>query len=317
MTTPARRRKTYLLSTDSELRQHLTGVMDELDFDLVVLGKDGQTFEMVFVDPPDLFLLDIRGASTNGLHFTEVAAMLKGENVYRQIPLVLLSPPGDLAGVDLNVVEVDDILTLPPDPVESRLRLELAARRLERTMDASPLTKLPGNTSITQHLQDLIDAGQDFSMGYVDIDHFKPFNDKYGFARGDEVLMMTARLLVNSMRELSASNTFVGHVGGDDYVFICPEGLAEPMAQKTIASFDAIVPGFYDEEDRKRGSIVSIDRQGVTRIFPVMSLSIGLTFNRDKRLTHFGQASSTAMALNKVAKKDGKSSYALDRRKTP
>ena len=312
---PFVRRKTYLLTSDKSLRERLSRALVGLGFDLITLGGGGRALEMVFVDPPDLFLLDIRTREIGGLGFADVARMVKGENVYRQIPLVLLTPPGRLLEVNLEEVEVDDILTLPPDPLETRLRLELAARRLECTMDASPLTRLPGNTSITRRIQDMIDAKQDFAMGYVDVDHFKSFNDRYGFSRGDEVLMMTARLLVNSLRQVCAQDGFVGHVGGDDYVVLCPVDKAFEVCDKILASFDAIVPGFYDEDDRQRGAIVSKDRQGVTRTFPFMTLSIGLTFNRDGALNHFGQASTAAMALNKKAKQESASSYAVDHRR--
>ena len=187
-------------------------------------------------------------------------------------------------------------------------------RRSRRNLDANPLTRLTGNTSIINYLQDRIGHKEAFSMGYCDQDYFKSFNDRYGFARGDEVLLMTARIIVNILRQVSADNYFVGHVGGDDFIFAMPSEFAETVCEKIIAAFDNIVPQFYDAEDRQKGGIISLDRQGVLRSFPMMAISIAVVTNHNGKLRHVGEASQIAMNLKKKAKENPKSSYVLDRR---
>jgi len=110
------------------------------------------------------------------------------------------------------------------------------------------------------------------------------------------------------------SNTFVGHVGGDDFVFIVPPDKAEGACQLVIDNFDSIVPNFYDQEDRMRGAIHSVDRRGNRQVFPLMAISLAVVFNRDGKLSHFGEASQIAMNLKKEAKKNPKSCYVLDKR---
>jgi len=195
-----------------------------------------------------------------------------------------------------------------------RARVALALARASRSLDANPLNKLPGNTSIIGRIQDLIDHRVDFALAYADLDYFKSFNDKYGFSRGDEVLMMTARIIVNTVRAIGGPKAFVGHVGGDDFVFILTPDRVEDACRAVVRSFDDIVPHFYDAADREHGYIQSVDREGNHRAFPLMALSIAVIFNRDGRLKHYGEASQLAMNLKKKAKENPKSCYVLDQR---
>lgn len=262
--------------------------------------------------PPDILLCSLQLPDMAGL---TVAKLLKEENVYSQVP-VLLCVTAEEAGAfpEWGSVVVDDFIVFPCSDAVMRARLDLALNRGSRTLDANPLTRLPGNTSIIKRTQGLIDQNQDFAFGYCDLDYFKPFNDKYGFSRGDEVLMMTSRIILNSVHNLNLPFSFVGHVGGDDFVFIVPVSSAETVCHQIIAAFDAIIPRFYDAEDREKKGIVSVDRQNNTCTFPLMAISISVVFNVNESLKHYGEASSLAMSLKKVAKKSVTSSYALDRR---
>jgi diguanylate cyclase (GGDEF)-like protein len=244
-----------------------------------------------------------------------VATIVKSENVYRQLPVILCMDREDMErDWNWNEIEADDFLVRPFTPREARERVHLTLCRASRAMDANPLTKLPGNTSIISRIQDLIDRKDDFALAYCDLDYFKSFNDKYGFSRGDEVLMMSARVIVNTIRGFTGVRSFVGHVGGDDFVFIVPADIAEEACKRVVEAFDAIVPHFYDEDDRERECIVSTDRQGEVRSFPLMAISIAVVFNTGGRLKHYGEASAIAMGLKKKAKENPKSSYVLDRR---
>jgi diguanylate cyclase (GGDEF)-like protein len=243
----------------------------------------------------------------------DLVRLIKSENVYRQVPVVLCLEPSDLP-LSVARVEIDDFLVRPLQGDVVKSRLDLAVMRASRELDANPLTRLPGNTSIIHKIQTLIDAREYFALIYADLDHFKSFNDKYGFSRGDEVLMMTARVIVNTIRGLARMHSFVGHVGGDDFVCTLPADKAEPACKALIENFDSIVPHFYDREDRIRGSIVSKNRQGHEQTFPLMAISLAVVFNTNCKLTHYGQASQIAMNLKKEAKKNPASSYVLDRR---
>lgn len=302
----------FLVTSDPALEQVLRGLWPGDVMNWTCFGRGAATLEYLFADPPDLLVVDETLPDMAG---TDLARLIKGENVYRQLPVVLCLP--DEAAVerqDFASLEIDDFLVKPVRPAVARGRLLLAHSRATRELDASPLTKLPGNTSIIHKIQDLIDRREDFALAYIDLDHFKSFNDKYGFSRGDEVLLMTARVIVNSIRGFMGANTFVGHVGGDDFVFIVPPDKVDSACRQVIDNFDSIVPHFYDQEDRQRGAIHSVDRQGNAQIFPLMAISIAVVLNRAGRLQHFGEASQIAMNLKKEAKKNPKSCYVMDKR---
>jgi len=307
-----RQQRGILLSPDPELAALFQSLWDSKEVQWTVITQGRRAMEVIFNEPPDILVVDNR---LEDMPSTEVAAIVKSENVYRQLPVILCFDPGDMANEwNWNEVEADDFLVRPISAQEARERVHLTLCRASRAMDANPLTKLPGNTSIISRIQDLIDRRDDFALAYCDLDHFKAFNDKYGFSRGDEVLMMSARVIVNTIRGFPGVKSFVGHVGGDDFVFIVPAAIAEEASKRVVAAFDDIVPHFYDAEDRERECIVSTDRQGEVRTFPLMAVSIAVVFNTGGRLKHYGEASAIAMGLKKKAKENPKSSYVLDRR---
>jgi len=302
-----------LLTPDAEFAALMRGMWPESVMQVSHFTRGRRAIETLFNDPPDLLIVDGELADMPGL---DVVSLVKSENVYRQLPLIYVISQEELeSGRDWLAAEIDDFLARPLRPAEIRARVLLTLARASRSFDANPLTRLPGNTSIIHRIQELIDRRENFALAYADLDHFKSFNDKYGFSRGDEVLMMTARVIVNTIRGLPGIRSFVGHVGGDDFVFIVPPEVVETACQRLVATFDNIVPSFYDPEDRERGNIQSTDREGRLRTFPLMAISLAVVFNRDGSLKHYGEASQIAMSLKKKAKENPKSCYVLDQRR--
>nr|WP_321256919.1 diguanylate cyclase [uncultured Pseudodesulfovibrio sp.] len=308
-----RKQTGFLLTPDAALAEMLQKLWSPDVLEFTVFDQGGKAIEHLFNEPPDLLVVDNRLSDISG---REIANLVKSENVYRQLPVVMCVDPIDVEEPwNWNTIEVDDFLVRPFNPSEVRDRINLTLCRAMRALDANPLSKLPGNTSIIQRIQQLIDSGEDFALAYCDLDYFKSYNDKYGFSRGDEVLMMSARLIVNTIRSYQGVQSFVGHVGGDDFVFILPPDKVEGACKRIIAAFDDIVPHFYDPEDRQRGNITSVDREGNTKVFPLMAISLAVVVNMNGRIEHYGEVSSIAMDLKKKAKEDPKSSYVIDQRK--
>ncbi len=301
-----------VLSPGEELAALFAAAFSPAEVEVTALARGRGAVETLFIDPPDMLVVDAALADIPGL---ELVAMVKSENVYRQLPVAFVMDEAALVeDIDWCAAEVDELLTRPLTASMLRARISLTLARASRSLDANPLTKLPGNTSIIGRIQERIDRKEDFALAYADLDYFKSFNDKYGFSRGDEVLMMTARIIVNTVRAVGGAKAFVGHVGGDDFVFILPVDQVEAACQAVVRSFDDIVPHFYDADDRERGFIQSVDREGNRRSFPLMAISIAVIFNRDGRLTHYGEASQMAMTLKKKAKENPRSCYVLDKR---
>jgi len=300
------------VTPDDGLAELMRSLWPAGQIELMRFSKGRAAIDNLFNDPPDMLIVDDRLADMPG---GELVALVKSENVYRQLPVIYAVGPEALdGGVAWAETEIDELIIRPVTPSEIRARILLTLARASRSLDSNPLSKLPGNTSIIHRIQELIDRQDDFALAYCDLDHFKSFNDKYGFSRGDEVLMMSARIIVNTIRGVGGAKSFVGHVGGDDFVFILPADKVEEACKRVVAAFDSIVPNFYDPADRKRGYIQSTDREGNMRTFPLMAVSIAVVFNTGGRLKHYGEASQIAMTLKKKAKENPKSCYVLDRR---
>ncbi len=302
----------FLISSNEDLINLFQKILKEKG-KVYTFNKGRHVIEKILQSPPGLIILD---TEIDDISYQEMIKLIKGENVYLHIPLIICLNIDVLQKIKELLdpeFEIDDFILKPIKEIEALVRIELTTSKASRFLDANPLTKLPGNTTIMQKIQGLIDAKKEFALGYCDLDFFKSYNDKYGFSRGDEVLMMTSRIIVNTVKEHCGAEGFVGHIGGDDLVFIVPIPKAEEVCKNITKNFDAIIPYFYDPVDRKQGFIISKNRKGKIEKFPLMAISIGVVFNRGN-LKHYGEASQIAVNLKKAAKKSPKSSYILDRR---
>jgi len=268
--------------------------------------------DTIYSEPPDLIIVN---QSLEGDGWKDLCSRIKADTVFGNLPILLiLQPSKHDRKINWEDMPVDDYLKRPLDPKEIQARVSLTFARVARVRDANPLTRLPGNHSIMREIQARIDSESPFAVGSVDLDHFKSYNDRYGFLRGDEIIKMTARLLMNSIRKLDSPEAFVGHLGGDDFVFIVPPERLDSVCQEVIGNFDLIVVDFYDEEDRIRGYIDSTNRKGKKERFPIMSVSIALVTNQYRPIKHIGQVSAIAAELKKRVKSMRGSNYVKDMR---
>ncbi|MBM4124465.1 MAG: diguanylate cyclase, partial [Nitrospira sp.] len=228
--------------------------------------------------------------------------------------IIVLIRNARVDNVDWEALAADDYVVMPYRPEEIVRRLRLCLNRMAHSLDANPLTRLPGNTSILHEITRRIEWHKPFALAYLDLDFFKSFNDRYGYARGDEVLVVTSRLLTTVVSEQAGVEGFVGHVGGDDFVFMSEPAVMEPICQTIIQRFDLVIPDFYDPEDRVRGHIESVDRRGNPGQFAIMALSIAVVSNEITPITHPGDISKAACELKKLAKAIPGSAYVNDRR---
>jgi diguanylate cyclase (GGDEF)-like protein len=279
-------------------------------YKLVLFYQIQSSLDYIYHSLPDLILIDLRPGDSL---VARLLSDLKEDPIFGQVPvLAVLEDDYLIAGWD--ELKCDDYLRRSLLETDLAARVELCILRAERDMEVSPLTRLPGNITIIKQIQSRLDRGDIFALAYADIDYFKPFNDKYGFSRGDEVLKMLGRLILNIVKQKQSQKSFVGHIGGDDFVFIVEPALAEEIAGEIIDHLEQIIPTFYDPEDRERGGILARDRRGRERTFPLISLSIGVTDNRTKLFTHYGQMAEAASELKKFAKTVQGSCCRFDRR---
>ncbi len=171
--------------------------------------------------------------------------------------------------------------------------------RIEAARHANPLTFLPGNIPISQHIERLLNSGVEFVACYADLNNFKPFNDQYGYWRGDEMIRLVARL---ALAHCDPQRDFVGHVGGDDFIILYQSANWESQCQKIVNEFADLAVELFDEAARKAGGIQAEDRFGVSRFFPFTTLSIGAVKIHRDEFTCAEQVASVAARAKHDAK---------------
>ena len=194
------------------------------------------------------------------------------------------------------------------------LMREITQMQINAARYANPLTQLPGNVPINEHIDRLLESGTRFWACYVDLDHFKPFNDVYGYRRGDDVIQLTGNML---SERCDANRDFVGHIGGDDFMVLFQSEDWEMRCEGILADFEQNVQEFYSIEDRERGGYLSEDRQGKKVFYSLMSLSIGVIRVDPRQFYTHHQIATAAAESKRQAKKIHGNSLFLDRRQHP
>lgn len=262
--------------------------------------------------PPDLVLLDVMMPEMDGL---TVLRRLRSAPVTANVPVILLTAKAlaedRVHGLDLGA---DDYITKPFDVEELMARVRSVLRRAQQMRDVSPLTGLPGNFRIARELESRVEAGEPLAVVHADLDHFKAFNDHYGFMRGDGVIKFCAESLLDGGAECGDPNVFVGHVGGDDFVVITTPEHVEEFCKAAIRIFDDGILDFYDTADALQGYIEVTDRRGERHAFPISSVSMGVAMNTRRRITSEWEASAVASEMKEYAKREPGSVYEIDRR---
>ena len=280
----------------------------------VVTARDGElALQQAYEALPDLVLLDVMMPKIDGF---EVCERLRSDTRTKNISVIMLTARSLSADKVVGLTAgADDYMIKPFDPVELIARVKSALRRAREMRAINPLTQLPGNVQIQQEVQSYVRSRRPFALLYIDIDDFKPYNDHYGFLRGDEVIKLVARSAGEVVQQLGAGESFLGHIGGDDFVAITHPDIAEVTAKEILDRWDEQILAYYDDEDIKRGFIEVLDRRKKKHKYGVCTLSIGIATTLAGDMTSHWEASEIATEMKAFAKRDRRSSYAVDRRK--
>ena len=179
----------------------------------------------------------------------------------------------------------------------------------------SPLTGLPGNVQIHAELRKRILNREEFSVLYLDLDNFKAYNDVYGFLKGDQIIEYTANSIIQCVHNNGDGNTFIGHIGGDDFIAIVPGTTAERLCQNIIATFDSGIHKYFTDDDLEKGYIEVANRKGIVEQFPLTSLSIGVVVADKDRFENILEIGEIGAQVKHAAKSVMGSCYSVDRRK--
>ena len=193
--------------------------------------------------------------------------------------------------------------------IQNTLKLIYINRRV------SPLTGLPGNVQIQAEMKKRFSLKETFAMIYIDLDNFKAYNDIYGFLKGDQIIKFTAKTILKNVHTDEYEDSFVGHIGGDDFVAIVSETDYERICQNIITDFDSNVSKFFTEDDVNRGYFEVANRKGIMEQFPLTSISIGVVEVEVGRFANVLEIGEAGASVKHLAKTIQGSTYVIDRRK--
>jgi GGDEF domain-containing protein len=281
-------------------------------FPLLVFSQPDEVESIVLRGHPCLLFVDGDNSGTVGV---ALVRRLKSDAFTAIVPITTLAGTHHAEQVQAWFTSgADEVLTGLFSPAEQRSRMDAMLVRTERDVSVHPSTRLPGTTEIEREIRRRLDSNQEFAVCYADLDHFKEFNDRYSYYDGDRVIYILSRVLHDVVKGLMGSRGFVGHIGGDDFIFIIPATDISPVCSEILEVFDALIPLQYNDQDRRAGYFFGKDRRGQLHRVPLMTLSIGIVTNRHRRFAHPAQVSELATEMKSYAKTLPGSVFVVDRR---
>jgi diguanylate cyclase (GGDEF)-like protein len=280
---------------EANLREVLRIQLEFAGFDVIEARDGAEAVALATQELPDLIVSDVMMPEMDGYG---VVKRLRGAFATRHIPIIMLTAKSEMTDKIQGLQGgANDYVTKPWEHRELLLRIRNVLDWSQQQRAASPLTGLPGNLSINDEIHHRLASGQPFAMLQIDVDFFKAYNDHYGYARGDEAIKTLSRILVDSAHRLGGDDSFVGHIGGDDFVILTSPECAEAIGQSVIDRFKDAVRALYDAEDRERGYVEVPNRRHVVERFPLMSITLALVSTDRTPVTHLAQLADIAQEL--------------------
>lgn len=305
--------KKILVIDDTELMQRM--IRD-------ILGKEGyevysaysgeEGLSKVASVKPDLIILDIIMPGMSGF---DVCRILRADDSNILTPIIMLTAQvredDKLIGLEMGA---DDYIIKPFNSRELVSRVRNTLVRIDRNRCANPLTGLSGNIEIQSELNHRLANQVPTAVIYCDLDNFKAFNDVYGFAKGDSAIRLTADIIRDAVHQAGDRDDFIGHIGGDDFIIITSPDKYADICRLVIEDFDRKILFLYNDIDSKNKYILTKDRLGQVKTFPIMSISLAVVTNETTGYENYLQIAEAAAEVKKYVKSLPGSNFLKDRR---
>ena len=276
---------------------------------VVYSGEDAITF--VLREQPQLILLDLMLPGMDGFG---VVSAIRANARTNHIPVMVLTARHD-ADFKLRAFasQVDDYMTKPFNGDELLARIRTQLRHLRET-SLSPLTALPAGLRVEHAIAAQLRSPRPWAILYLDLDHFKAYNDVYGPLRGNDLIRLLGRVTSECLVAEGNATDFLGHIGGDDFILVTTPDRMERLCRAIVTAWENESRGYYAPEDAARGAIIAHDRQGQPQVYPLAGISIGVVTNLHRSITTMEEFSRIAAEVKLMAKGIPSSSYYIDRR---
>ena len=262
---------------------------------------------------PDMIIID---EDTIDIDIVELCKNIRENEDNSITPIVVISSNWEKEHrIKILEQSIEYFIIKPVDQEYLYFTIKNILKLLQNNRRISPLTGLPGNVQIQAEMKKRLLNKERFAMFYFDLDNFKAYNDTYGFANGDEIIKFTARTIVDNIHNIGMDNSFIGHIGGDDFVAITGAADYEKICRDIISDFDTYVLGYYNDEDVENGYIEVANRRGIIEQFPLTSISIGVVEVTPGRFKNTLEIGEVGAQVKHQAKSIMGSTYIVNRRK--
>lgn len=262
-------------------------------------GEEG--LRLIESDPPDVVVSDIAMPVMDGL---TLCRKVKTNIFLCRVPVMLLTARAQvddrISGFESGA---DDYLIKPIDLRELAARIKALVRRYRMIMDLNPSTKLPGANAAEDEILRRIREARKFALCYADIDNFKAYADTYGFEHANRAIKLTARILGDALRGLKEKDTFLAHIGGDDFIILTRPAAAMRVSKRVIKAFDQRIRTCFSERDLRNEYFLGFDRDGNFRKFPIMAISIAILSTETHEFRSARAIGEMASRLKREAKR--------------
>ena len=303
----------YIIEDTNILSKELMKILNVENNGFKIRQINSNSIDIIFKEIPELILIDEDNIS---IPIERLCGEIRGNEDNNITPIIVYSSNEDREHklkIAKCVVEIF---------IEKSMGIEYLARIVKNMLrllsvnrTVSPLTGLPGNVQIQTELKRRLLKREPFRVLYFDLDNFKAYNDIYGFLKGDEIIKFTARTIIKYVHKIDDGETFVGHIGGDDFVAIIDgESDYDNICQCIIAEFDNEILKYFNDEDIEKGYLEVENRKGVIEEFPLTSLSIGVVVADRKRFSNILEIGEVGAQVKHLAKSTPGSCYAINRR---
>ena len=301
-----------IIDDTEELTNKLRNIF-ELEKEYIFKLVHSENIEETIKEIPDLIIINEDSISAN---IVETCQYIRNYSDNPITPIIVISSQIDKKHrLDILKENVEYFIKSPIDNDYLYYTVRNIIRLMTSNRKVSPLTGLPGNLQIQVELKKKLLKKEAFAILYFDLDNFKEYNDTYGFLKGDEVIKFTAKTILKVMHQYKLEDSFVGHIGGDDFVGIISDVDYDKLCQDIIMKFDSNIKEYFTEEDMQRGYLEVANRKGIIEQVPITAISIGVVKVSPGEYTNPLEIGEVGAQVKHLAKTQTGSAYVINRRK--
>lgn len=301
-----------IIDDDIGLTEKLKQIFNE-EKDFIFKNIISSNLNEITKDIPDLIIINEDKINEDVI---EICHYIRNYSENSITPIMVISSNIDKNHrLDILRNNVEYFIKSPMDDEYIYYTIKNIIRLMSSNRKVSPLTGLPGNLQIQIEIKKKLLKKEEFAILYFDLDNFKEYNDTYGFLRGDEVIKFTAKTILKVMHNYKLEDSFVGHIGGDDFVGIISEVDYDKLCQDIICKFDENIKQYFNEEDLERGYLEVANRKGIIEQFPITAISIGVVKVSPGEYTNSLEIGEVGAQVKHLAKTQTGSAYVINRRK--